>query len=219
MRNKVVSAQEALSHIKSGMTIMLGGFGFVGSATYLISLLADTDITDLTIISNDLSTPNKGGVKLLTSGKIKKLYATYIGLDPSIAIGMLNGQYEVELVPQGTLAERIRAGGAGLGGVLTPTGIGTEVEVGKQKMVIDGKEYLLEKPMRADVALIFGSIVDKSGNVVYKGTTQNFNPVMAMAADLVICEAEKIVEVGEIPPENVRTPGVLVDYIVQKEVI
>ncbi len=219
MRNKIVSAEEALSHIKSGMTIMMGGFGYVGSAAYLIGKLADMDVSDLTIISNDMSTPNKGGVRLLTSGKIKKLYATYIGLDPSIAMGMLNGTYEVELVPQGTLAERIRAGGSGLGGVLTPTGIGTEVEVGKQKMVINGKEYLLEMPIRADVALIFGSIVDKSGNVVYKGTTQNFNPLMAFAADMVICEAEKIVEVGEIAPENVRTPGVLVDYIVQREVI
>lgn len=150
------------------------------------------------------------------AGLVKKVITSHIGTNPVTGKLMNEGKIEVELVPQGTLAERIRAYGAGLGGILTPTGVGTMVEEGKQKITVNGKEYLLELPLGADIALIRGSIVDEFGNIYYKGTTRNFNPIMALAAKTVIVEAEKIVKVGEIKPEDVMTPGVLVDYIVKR---
>lgn len=175
-------------------------------------------VKNLTVICNDGGVPGEGSGLLIRNKQVKKLIATHIGLNPEVAQQMNSGELEVELVPQGTFAERIRCGGAGIGGFLTPTGIGTEVEEGKQKITIDGKEYLLELPLRADVAIIRGSIVDKLGNVFYNGTTRNFNTVMATAADIVICAAEKIVEPGEIDPNCVATPSLFVDYIVGGEV-
>ena len=212
--NKVIPLQQATAMVPPGATVMINGFMAVKSPETLIDGLVANGTGQLTIISNDASVPGQGVGKLLTAGLIKKLVASHIGLNPEAATRMHAGSLEVELIPQGTLAERIRCGGAGLGGVLTPTGIGTSVEEGKQKLTVNGQDYLLETPLRADVALIRGSIVDTKGNVYYRGTTKNFSPVMAMAADLVIVEAEQLVEPGDLDPELVMTPCLFVDYIV-----
>ncbi len=212
--NKVISIEEAISHIKDGMTIMIGGFLGCGSPHRLIDALVEKGVKDLTLICNDSGFPDIGAGKLVVNRQIKKLIASHIGTNRETGNQMNAGELEVVLVPQGTLAEQIRAGGAGLGGFLTPTGVGTVIEEGKQKIEIDGKTYLLELPLRADVALIVGHTVDKFGNIVYYGATRNFNTLMATAADTVIVEAENIVEVGEIDPNQVVTPGIFVDYIV-----
>ena len=215
--NKVIGINEAVKMIKSGCTIMISGFMAVKSPEALIDLMIKNNIKNLTVIANDSAVPGKGIGKLITHRCVKKLIASHIGLNHETGRQMNAGELEVELIPQGTLAERIRCGGAGLGGFLTPTGIGTSVEEGKQKLTVNGAEYLLEFPLRADVAIIKGSVVDTLGNVFYKGTTQNFSLVMAMAADLVIVEAEEIVQPGELKAEYVMTPGIFVDYIVGAE--
>jgi len=212
--NKVIPLEQAVRMVKPGATVMINGFMAVKTPEALIDGLVAAGTGDLTVISNDASVPGKGVGKLLTAGLIKKLVASHIGLNPETATRMHAGTLEVELIPQGTLAERIRCGGAGLGGVLTPTGVGTSVEEGKEKLVVDGKEYLLEKPLRADVTLLRGSVVDTLGNVYYRGTTKNFSLVMAMAADLVLAEAEQLVEPGQLDPDLVMTPSLFVDYIV-----
>ena len=212
--NKVISIDEAIGHIEDGMTIMIGGFLGCGSPHKLIDLLVKKGVKNLTLICNDSGFPEIGSGKLVVNKQIKKLIASHVGTNRETGNQMNSGEMEVVLVPQGTLAEQIRAGGAGLGGFLTPTGVGTVIEEGKQKMEIDGKTYLLEKPLKADVALIAGETVDKFGNVVYYGATRNFNQLMATAADLVIVEANNVVEVGEIDPNNVVTSGIFVDYIV-----
>jgi acetate CoA/acetoacetate CoA-transferase alpha subunit len=212
--NKAISIDEAISHIEDGMTIMIGGFLGCGSPHKLIDALVKKGVKDLTLICNDSGFPEIGSGKLVVNKQIKKLIASHVGTNRETGNQMNSGEMEVVLVPQGTLAEQIRAAGAGLGGFLTPTGVGTVIEEGKQKMEIDGKTYLLEKPLKADVALIAGETVDKFGNVVYYGATRNFNQLMATAADLVIVEANNVVEVGEIDPNNVVTSGIFVDYIV-----
>lgn len=212
--NKVITIEEAVNHIKDGMTIMVGGFLACGTPHKLIDALVEKGVKDLTLICNDSGFPELGVGKLVVNKQIKKLIASHVGTNPETGRQMNTGEMEVDLVPQGTLAERVRAGGSGLGGILTPTGVGTVIEEGKQKIEIDGKTYLLELPIRADVALIFGNTVDKYGNISYYGSTRNFNPLMAAAADLVIVEADKIVEVGEIDQNHVVTPGLFVNYIV-----
>lgn len=211
---KIVSIDEAINHIEDGMTIMVGGFLGCGTPHKLVDKLVEKGVKDLTLISNDTSFVDFGVGKLVVNKQIKKLIASHIGTNKETGNQMNSGEMEVKLVPQGTLAEQIRAGGAGLGGFLTPTGLGTVIEEGKDKIEIDGKEYLLELPLRADVALIFGHKVDKTGNIVYNGATRNFNTVMATAADMVIVEAENLVELGEIDQNDVVTPGLFVDYIV-----
>lgn len=212
--NKIISMDEAISHVKDGMTIMVGGFLGCGSPHRLIDALVEKGVKDLTLICNDSGFMDVGVGKLVVNKQIKKLIASHVGTNKETGNQMNSGEMEVVLVPQGTLAEQVRAGGAGLGGFLTPTGVGTVVEEGKEKMVIDGKTYLLEMPMRADVALIAGNSVDQYGNIVYYGATRNFNELMAPAADIVIVEAEKVVEVGELDPNHVITPGIFVNYIV-----
>jgi acetate CoA/acetoacetate CoA-transferase alpha subunit len=212
--NKVVTLDEALNHIKSGMTIAVGGFLGCGTPHTIINALVEKGVKDLTLICNDTAYVDFGTGKLIVNKQIKTLYASHIGTNKETGNQMNAGELEVHLNPQGTLAERLRAAGTGLGGFLTPTGVGTPIEEGKEKMEIDGKTYLLEKPLKADVALILGHKVDKKGNIVYRGATRNFSPLMALAADLVIVEAENLVEVGEISPDDVETPGMLVDYIV-----
>lgn len=212
--NKVVSIEEAISHIKDGMTIMIGGFLGCGSPHKIIDALVEKGVKDLTLICNDSGFPDIGAGKLVVNRQIKKLIASHIGTNRETGNQMNAGELDVTLVPQGTLAEQVRAGGAGLGGFLTPVGVGTVVEEGKQKIELDGKTYLLELPLRADVALIAGHTVDKFGNIVYYGATRNFNHLMATAADIVIVEADNIVEVGDIDPNHVVTPGIFVDYIV-----
>jgi acetate CoA/acetoacetate CoA-transferase alpha subunit len=212
--NKVVTVEEAIDHIKDGMTIMIGGFLSCGTPLKLVDALVEKGVKDLTIISNDSGFPDSGTGKLVVNKQVKRLIASHVGTNPETGRQMNAKEMEVNLIPQGTLAEKIRAAGAGLGGVLTPTGVGTVIEEGKKKFEIDGKEYLLELPLKADIALILGHIVDKDGNIVYNGATRNFNTLMATAADMVIVEAENLVEVGEIDPNNVVTPGLFVDYIV-----
>lgn len=212
--NKIISIDEAVSQIKDGMTIMVGGFLGCGSPHRLIDALVEKGVKDLTLICNDSGFVDIGVGKLVVNKQIKKLIASHVGTNKETGIQMNSGEMEVVLVPQGTLAEQVRCGGAGLGGFLTPTGVGTVVEEGKQKMEIDGIEYLLEMPLRADVALIAGETVDKYGNVKYYGATRNFNHLMAPAADITIVEGEQIVNVGDLDPNDVVTPGIFVKYIV-----
>ena len=212
--NKVISFEEAVNYIEDGMTIMVGGFLGCGNPHRLIDGLVEKGTKDLTLICNDSSFPDIGVGKLVVNKQIKKLIASHIGTNSETGNQMNSGEMEVNLIPQGTLAEQVRAGGTGLGGFLTPVGIGTVIEEGKEKMEIDGKSYLLELPIRADLALIAGVSVDKFGNIVYFGATRNFNQLMAPAADLVIVEAEEVLEVGDIDPNDVDTPGIFVDYIV-----
>jgi acetate CoA/acetoacetate CoA-transferase alpha subunit len=173
----------------------------------------------LTIIANDTSFVDRGIGRLVVNRQIKKVITSHIGTNSETGRLMNEGLMEVVLVPQGTLIERIRAGGSGLGGVLTPTGVGTVVEEGKQKVTIEGREYLVELPLKADLSILRGTIVDEFGNTFYKGTTRNFNPIIAMAGEKVIVEAEKLVKVGELNPDYVITPGVLVDYIIEGRTI
>lgn len=212
---KVISVEEAVGMVKDGMTVMIGGFLGNGSPNGIVDALARSGVKNLTLIVNDTAYPDRGCGQLVANRQVRKVVVSHIGTNPCTSEQMNSGELEVEFSPQGTLAERVRAGGAGLGGVLTPTGLGTLVAEGKQVVCVDGKEYLLEKPLRADVALIGASVGDEAGNLVYKGTTQNFNPLMATAADLVIAEVEELVEKGEVFPELVRTPGIFVDYVVK----
>jgi len=211
---KIISLEDAVSHVKSGMTIMIGGFLGNGSPHRIIDLLVQKPLKDLTLIANDSATPDVGLGKLIVNKQVKKIITSYIGMNPVCNEQMNAGELEVEFVPQGTLAERVRCGGSGLGGVLTRTGVDTLVAEGKQHITVDGIEYLLELPLRADIALIGATCGDKSGNLQYKGTSQNFNPLMAMAADLVIAEVENLVETGDIAPELVHTPAIFVDKLV-----
>ncbi len=212
--NKHISIEQAVDMIKDGMTVMIGGFLGVGAPERLIDALVAKGVKDLTIIANDTAFVDKGLGKLVVTKQVKKAIVSHVGTNKETGRQMTAGEMEVVLVPQGTLAEQIRAAGAGLGGVLTPIGIGTVVEEGRQKITVQGKEYLLFEPLRADVALIYGSIVDTRGNVFYGKSTQNFNPLIASAADIVICDAQKIVPVGELDPHLVMTPGIFVNYIV-----
>ena len=212
---KFISAAAAAAKIKNGMTVMIGGFLANGTPEKIIDELGKTGVKNLTLIVNDTAYPDRGCGKLIVNKQIKKLIVSHIGTNPHTSEQMNSGKLEIEFCPQGSLAERVRAGGYGLGGVLTPTGLGTIVAEGKRVIEVDGKEYLLEKPIHADVALIRGSVGDKSGNLIYKGTTNNFNSLMATAADTVIAEVGELVEVGELSPETVHTPSIFVDYIVK----
>lgn len=218
MKNKFISAEEAASMVKDGMTVMIGGFMAVGSPHSIIAKMVEKGVKDLTIICNDTAFPDKGIGLLIANKQVKRVITSHIGTNPCTIEQFNNKEISIEFNPQGTLAERIRCAGAGLGGFLTPTGIGTIVEEGKQKINIDGRDYLLEKPLRADIALLGASISDTIGNLVYKGSSQNFNPVMATAADIVIAEAEDVVEIGQINPENVKTQSIFVTHIVKKSI-
>ncbi len=210
---KFISAKEAGKLIPNGSSLMIGGFLNCGTPVKVIDELIENKVNNLTLISNDTSVPETDRGKLIVNKMVKKAIVGHIGTNPETGRQMDAGELEVELVPLGTLVERIRAGGSGLGGVLTPTGVGTLVEEGKQTMEIDGRKYLLEKPIKADVALIYGTKADKFGNVFLHGTTRNFNTVMAMAAKTVIVEADEIVD-DCLDPDMVTIPGVFVDYIV-----
>ncbi|MGD9568119.1 MAG: CoA transferase subunit A [Sedimentibacter sp.] len=212
--NKVISVKEAVKKVQDGMTIMVGGFLANGTPDTIIDALVEENVKNLTLICNDTGFPDKGVGKMVVNKQFKKMIASHVGTNPETANQMNSGETEVVLTPQGTLAEKVRCGGNGLGGFYTPTGIGTEAELGKEKKVINGMEYIFETPLRADVALLRASIVDKKGNMVFNKTMKNFNPLMATAADVVIVEADEIVEVGEINPEHVMCSGIFVDYIV-----
>jgi len=211
---KSVSAEEAIAMIPNGASVMVGGFMGVGTPERLLDELVRQQKSELTLICNDAAVPGKGVGKLFDAALISTLTASHIGLNPKAQQQMMANRIAVELVPQGTLVERIRAGGCGLGGVLTPTGIGTIVEEGKRRIDVDGKSFLLETALRSDFALIHAFLADYLGNLSYALTSRNFNPVMAMASDTVIVTAEHIVPVGVIAPDHVMTPAPLVDYLV-----
>lgn len=213
--SKIIDISEAGKLLKDGMSMMIGGFLGVGTPEKLIDLLVDKGVKGITVIANDTSFLDRGIGRLVVSHQVAKAIVSHIGTNPETGKQMHARRMEVELVPQGTLAERVRAGGSGLGGILTATGVGTIVAEGKSVIEVDGKEYLLEKPLRADVALIKACKADKAGNLTFYRSARNFNPLMALAADLVIVQADQIVEIGEIDPDQVMTPGVLVDRIVQ----
>ena len=211
---RTISVQAAVELIPDGASVMIGGFMGVGTPERLVDELVRQKKRDLTVIANDNALPGTGIGKLVSAGVMRKTIASHIGLNPETQKKMLAGALEVELVPQGTLIERIRAAGYGLGGVLTPTGVGTVVEEGKQRIELDGKPYLLEKALRADFALVQAMLADYLGNLSYALTARNFNPVIAMAAATVIVDAEHIVPVGVISPDHIITPAPVVDYLI-----
>jgi acetate CoA/acetoacetate CoA-transferase alpha subunit len=208
--------EAAVALIPDGATVMIGGFFGVGTPDRLIQGLVSAGRSGLTVITNDTGFPGLGVGKLIQARRVRRLVASHTGANPETQRQMIAGELEVELNPQGTLAERIRAGGFGLGGVLTRTGLGTFVEQGKRTIEIDGETWLLEKPLRADFALIRARQADSLGNLTYELTAQNFNPVMAMAGRTVIAEADEIVPVGGIPPDAVRTPDALVHHLLER---
>jgi acetate CoA/acetoacetate CoA-transferase alpha subunit len=214
---KIISLEGAVALIPDGASVMVGGFMGVGSPERLIDELVRQGKQGLTVIANDTAIPGKGIGKLVGAGVLRKAIVSHIGLNPETQRRMIAGEIEVDLVPQGTLIERIRAAGCGLGGILTQTGVGTLVEAGKRKLEVDGVEYLLETPLRADFALVEAFLSDYQGNLVYALTARNFNPVIAMAATTVIVDAAHIVPVGMISPDHVITPSILVDYVVAHE--
>jgi acetate CoA/acetoacetate CoA-transferase alpha subunit len=211
---KAVSVEEAVAMIPAGASVMVGGFMGVGAPQRLLDEVVRQQKTGLTLICNDAATPGNGVGKLFDAALVSRLAASHIGLNPKAQQQMLANQITVDLIPQGTLVERIRAGGCGLGGVLTPTGVGTTVAEGKRQIEIDGKAFLLETALRAEFALVHAFLADYLGNLSYALTARNFNPIMAMAADTVIVTAEHIVPVGVIAPDHVVTPAPLVDYLI-----
>jgi len=215
VKNKLIDYSAAMELFRDGMTIMIGGFLGNGTSEQLIDVMIAKNIRDYTIIANDTAIPGIGISKLIATKRVKKLIVSHIGMNPETGRQMSSDEIEVELVPQGTLAERIRCGGSGLGGILTATGLGTEVEQGKQIISVNGKDYLLELPLHGDIALIHATVIDKAGNCFYEGTTKNFNHLMAMACDVVIATAETIVEVGELDRNYIMTSGIFVDYILK----
>jgi len=211
---QTISAKESIAMIPDGATVMIGGFLAVGTPERAVDEIIAQNKRDLTVIANDTATPDRGIGRLVAAKLVRKVIASHIGTNPETQRQMLSGELEVQLVPQGTLIERIRAGGYGLGGVLTPTGMGTPAEDGKQKVNVNGKSYLVETALRADFALVQAFLADYLGNLGYALTARNFNPVMAMAAETVIASADNIVPVGVISPDHVGTPAPVVDYLI-----
>lgn len=214
---RTISVEDAVAMIPDGASIMVGGFMGVGTPERLMDELVRQGKRNLTVIANDTARPGRGIGKLVSAGLIGKTIASHIGLNPETQQQMIAGKMAVDLVPQGTLIERIRAGGFGLGGILTPTGVGTIVEEGKQRIDLNGKSYLVETALRADFALVHTFLADYVGNLSYALTARNFNPVIAMATDTVIVTAEHVVPVGVIAPDHVVTPAAIVDYLVTNE--
>jgi acetate CoA/acetoacetate CoA-transferase alpha subunit len=214
---KRISYADLRPHFHDGMSIMFGGFMGVGTPDGIVRKILDSGIKELTIIGNDTAFVDTGIGVLVANRRVKKIIASHIGTNAETGRQMIAGEIEVELVPQGTLAERIRCGGSGLGGVLTPTGVGTIVEDGKTKLAFDGVEYLVERALRADLAIVKAHRADDKGNLTYQRAARNFNPLVAMAADYVVAETDEIVAAGEIDPELVMTPGILVDALILAE--
>ncbi|MFC0559643.1 CoA transferase subunit A [Halalkalibacter alkalisediminis] len=217
MINKIGSLDEALSKISDGCTLMFGGFGGVGNPPTIINGMIEKDIKNLTLIGNDAGFPHIGIGKIVSQGRVKKLIASHIGSNPVAGQLMVDGKLEVEFSPQGTLAERIRAGGVGLGGILTDIGIGSIIEDGKEKLLIGEKEYLIETALTADVAIVSAKKSDYYGNLVYETSARNTNPLVAMAGAFTIAEVDKIVPLGEIDPSEIVTPGIYVDMVIESK--
>jgi 3-oxoacid CoA-transferase A subunit len=213
----LTSAEEAVAQVESGDTVMVGGFGLVGAPLALIDALVEhSDATDLTIVSNNIGEPGRGLGKLLRQGRIRRGISSYFTSNPEAVAAVNAGEMEATLLPQGTFAEAIRAGGAGIGGFFTPVGAGTVLAEGKEQRVVEGVPQVLELPLRADVALVYAARADRLGNLWYRRTARNFNPLMATAARVTIAEAGEIVDVGELDPESVHTPHLYVDVLVER---
>ncbi|MEO1456923.1 MAG: 3-oxoacid CoA-transferase subunit A [Pseudomonadota bacterium] len=213
---QAIKADEAAALIPDGAVLLIGGFMGVGSPHRMIDALVARGAKGLTVVANDTALPGHGIGKLVSAGALARIVTSHIGLNPETQAKMIAGEIEVELVPQGTLVERIRAAGVGLGGVLTRTGLGTPVEEGKQVLEVDGERWLLEPPIHADFALVAARQADYVGNLEYSLTAHNFNPIMAMSGGTVIAEPHHIVPVGMIPPDSVKTPGILVDHLLER---
>jgi 3-oxoacid CoA-transferase A subunit len=213
--NKVIKSSEIRKYFKSGDQILTGGFGLSGTPLTIIDELLETDISDLSIVSNNLGDNGQGLHKLFMQGKIKKAIGSFFTINREAVIAWSKGELDIELLPQGTLAEAIRCGGAGIGGFYTKTAVGTELAIGKEEKIIDGEKYIFEKAIKGDVAIIKAAKADRLGNLVYHTTARNFNPMMATAAKIVIAEVDEIVEVGELDPEYIVTPHAYVDYVIQ----
>ena len=211
---ETMSVEEAVAKIPNGASLLIGGFMAVGTPERIIDEIVRQGKRELTVIANDTALPGFGIGKLIGARLVRRLIASHIGLNPETQQQMMGGELSVDLVPQGTLIERIRAGGYGLGGVLTPTGVGTEVEKGKQTLEVDGRTYLVEVAIRADYALVHAFLADYLGNLAYALTARNFNPIVAMAGATVIATAEHIVPIGVIAPDHVMTPAPIVDYLI-----
>ena len=215
--NKVTTMEQAVAQVRDGSTLMMGGFGLCGIPEKALLALVDSGVRDLTIISNNAGVADAGIGLLVRNGQVKKMIATYIGENSILEKKFVDGEIEVELVPQGTFSERIRAGGAGIGGFYTATGVGTPVAEGKEVRVFEGREYLLELPLRADVAFVKAWKADPHGNLVYRKTARNFNPMMATAADVTIAEVEEVVPLGALDAESIVTPGIFVNMVIKGE--
>ncbi|MDM3374878.1 acetate CoA-transferase subunit alpha [Citrobacter sp. Cb010] len=214
MKTKLITLQDAAGFFRDGMTIMVGGFMGVGTPPRLVEALLESGVRDLTLIANDTAFVDTGIGTLIVNGRVSKVIASHIGTNPETGRRMIAGEMDVQLVPQGTLIEQIRCGGAGLGGFLTPTGVGTIVEEGKQTMTLEGKTWLLERPLRADLALIRAHRSDMLGNLTYQLSARNFNPLIALAADITLVEPDEMVETGELQPDQIVTPAAVIDHIV-----
>ena len=214
MKTKLITLQDAAGFFRDGMTIMVGGFMGVGTPPRLVEALLESGVRDLTLIANDTAFVDTGIGPLIVNGRVSKVIASHIGTNPETGRRMIAGEMDVQLVPQGTLIEQIRCGGAGLGGFLTPTGVGTIVEDGKQTITLEGKTWLLERPLRADLALIRAHRSDMLGNLTYQLSARNFNPLIALAADITLVEPDEVVETGELQPDQIVTPGAVIDHIV-----
>lgn len=214
MQNKLITTEKIRDFLHDGITIMFGGFMGCGTPAKIVNAIVQSGIKDITLIGNDTAFVDTGVGPLINNNQVKKVITSHIGTNRETGRRMIAGEMEVELVPQGTLAERIRSGGAGLGGVLTPTGVGTIVADGKQVLTINDREYLLELPLRADLAIIHAQKADYSGNLIYQYAARNFNPLIATAADTVIAQVDELVDVGQINPDAVMTPAALIDFIV-----
>ncbi|MBA8579486.1 acetate CoA-transferase subunit alpha [Escherichia fergusonii] len=214
MKTKLMSIEDAASFFRDGMTIMVGGFMGIGTPPRLVEALLESGVRDLTLIANDTAFIDTGTGPLIVNGRVSKVIASHIGTNPETGRRMISGEMEVVLVPQGTLIEQIRCGGAGLGGFLTPTGVGTVVEEGKQTLTLDGKTWLPERPLRADLALIRAHRCDALGNLTYQLSARNFNPLIALAADITLVEPDELVDTGELQPDHIVTPGAVIDHII-----
>ncbi|HCD7969197.1 TPA: acetate CoA-transferase subunit alpha [Citrobacter amalonaticus] len=217
MKTKLITLQNAAGFFRDGMTIMVGGFMGVGTPPRLVEALLESGVRDLTLIANDTAFVDTGIGPLIVNGRVNKVIASHIGTNPETGRRMIAKEMDVQLVPQGTLIEQIRCGGAGLGGFLTPTGVGTIVEDGKQTLTLDGKTWLLERPLRADLALIRAHRADPLGNLTYQLSARNFNPLIALAADITLVEPDELVKTGDLLPDQIVTPGAVIDHIVMPQ--
>lgn len=213
MKSKLISDDALKTYFKDGCRIIFGGFMGCGTPDDIVSLIIDSGVRHLTIIGNDTAFPDTGVGRLISAGCVEKVIASHIGTNPMTGKLMIEGKLDVELVPQGTLVERIRCGGAGLGGVITPTGIGTDVEIGKEKININGISYLIELPIRGDVSILHAHRGDGNGNLIYRRAARNFNPVAALASDFVVAQVDHLETESFLDPDSVMTPGAIVDAL------